>query len=559
MAEKLTNPDSRDAQAPKRLQHVIERLQGIEGKEFGKGRALLLESYLPKPPTEMKLSVESERPHRFEEVENIMLTLFMEYEAAKNGMLDELTLLRKTRLGGNNDTFAIDRMRSVLPDFDELRTIGISDKQIVVPTSFAMNLDKIRKHLESSGFTVIEKKDNLKRRVLEATSPTGGKFELTQNKIMFQHGVLENQPDLFDEGMTRFVEFMCLLRFKPDWAVGSDLVYLNELQPFLDLLNETPVKKLAGDLFLQVFDVAMVDIGDCVDFKETLKSKMMRERGKRKDSEKSYVLDKKHLPPHFDFVVVKKNEKKADIMVIQLDCHLNLRVLNKMLNEDSEQPRLWATSQREMRSRTANFSNKGSYLQLRQIRIQSFETKILDEEGRKVALLRTPGTLLISLDKDTKDAVIKLLNIIYDNALFYTSRIRDRELGDSKLIDYERNLANAINSMTQFYRFFLQSEHERESFNLAERTKTLPATVSATSWLLAKMKEAPSKDFNVMVLHALKAIDSEIKPEEFVAKYGREEETQKRAAELYRMLQVFIGRFEALCTVGGAEPQLMHQ
>lgn len=536
----------------RRLSRLTDSANSARNRKFGEGRAVLLAPYLERV-TGIGLRMETVRPHRYEEVERLVYATIVESELARKELTDRLELLKSTKIAGSGRVLhAVDRIRSQLPDFPEIRTIIVDESKAVVPCSSFLDLQKISRHLKEAGFAVAESKDRLGRKVLEATSRKGGKFSISATQVHFDYTVIDRDTGLFEEGLTRFVEFICLLPYvRPQWAVGSNVVYLNEIKPFFDLMFNVPENVLGG-VFKDVSAVAEEgNLSERPEFRETHKSRILREKKERGDNERSFGLAKEYLIPHVDFIVVKENKDGTKLAVVGLNCAINLAALEKALAE-KEGAKLFMATPKTTVDRSKIYINKGNCFELRRVKKISSSTAILDEEGRKVAKILSPSTIMVPLDEGTKGAAAELLDLIYDRMLFYTPRIRSDEMGDSRLTELERQVVTAVDSLVDFYNYFLKVDHEKEAFRVANRTGTKPQDVTARGWLIAKLGECPSPRFEAKVLHALKAIRVEVDPGKF-SMYG------DRSMELYEMLSNMIGRMEAVCSIPvpqeGAPPQ----
>ena len=529
-----------------RLVQLVDKAEAAKKRGFGKERATLLSPYFPE--VKMGINLLAERPHRFEDVEGLMFGMLLEQELDRTGSIPNLELLKKMRVAGSRSgpksgVYAVDGIRGQLPDFPEIRTLTVNDKNLVVPLSLFLDLTKISRYLKENGFAVAEKRDGLGRRMLEVTSKQGGKFCVGSTRVVFDHRVLEKNENLFDEGLTRFVEFVCVLPFKhAEWALGSSVVYLHELRPFFNMMFSVPNCALS-DMFLQVAKIAQEhDLSEVEYFQETNKSRVLRQTGKRTDKEKSHMLKKDCFDlPHVGYIIVKANKDGTKVAVVGLDSNVDINALGKALAA-REGDKLFMSTPRQKISRSRVFVNKGSRFENRVVPRFITETGILDEEGRKIAKIISPGTIMIPLSKGPVKAAAELLDTIYDQMLIYTPAIRNSETGDSRLTDIERQVYSAISSLIDFYNYFLKVDHEKEAFRVAGLTGSDPVDVSARGWLLAKLREEPSSRFEAKVLHALKAIRDGVDTSKF-SLYG------DRSRELYDMLNTMIGRMEALCAI----------
>ena len=532
--------------ATRRLDSLVDMATAARKKGFGEERAVLLSPYLPKVAG-IGMRIQQERPPRFGEVEGLMYAVLLERELAEKGLAPKLELLRKVQIGAKKlRAYAVDGVRAKLPDFPEIRTVTVDGAGICVPLSYFLDLSKVGRYLKEAGFSVAETRDRQGRRMLEATSRKGGKFCVKATSVHFDHTVLERNEELFEEGLTRFVEFICLLPYVgSEWALGTSVARMHEIRPFLELVFNMP-RGVLGGLFSDVASAAAESLSGKAEFAETNKSRILREKGKRDDDEKSYRLGRDYLVPHVDFIVVKENKDEPPVLLVGIDCYLDLAALGRALAE-KEGRKMFLTTPEQKIARTTRYVNKGSCIEVRKVPVRCFRASVLDEEGKKVAQLHTPGMntsgiIIIPLRAETKEAAAELLNIIYDGMLFYTPKIRSEELGDSRLTELERHVVVAIDSLVDFYNYFLKVDHEKEAFRIAGLTGTRPQDVTAHNWLLARLRECPAPRFEAKVLHALRAIRNEVDVGRF-SQYG------ERSQELYDVLNNMIGRMEALCAM----------
>ncbi len=495
---------------PRLLAPVFEEIAGQSSE-----RKLIQRLSIPNPPTDV--------------VELSVCAALLDRELYLARLQSELQILKKIRGATHQSSvFAADGMRKIFPDARYLRTLVLSDQTAKIVLANVFDLAKLSEHAEEAGFNVRAGKDSLGRKTLSLVgSDPASEITLSAISALFEHDSFGRSAELFDQSLTDFIEFICLLAYRPDWIIGSSLVHLGNYEPILQLAFPGQFNDCLGNAIQAVQEASLSNPGQILH--ETWASRREAEGGRRKSDDQTLALNKEYIPFHVAYVTVRP---KMGRFSVKFDCDIDMLKLESYLADLGYKT---VTGQTHSSRKVA--VNLGSRFDQRQYFDMTTSTKILDGSEKEVMNIVDDNTVFFNL-ANIGDA-IKLMNLIYSKILFVTPNIRNEEHGSSGLSQVEREVINSIDRLVRFYSFFLEMEDIRERIQLGPYEGSSPL-----QWVGQKMMEGKG-DFSARVLHVLKILDERVDPANF-GSLGGEKETQENARELYRQLKHLITQFQAI-------------
>ncbi|MCP4647823.1 MAG: hypothetical protein GY852_08870 [bacterium] len=538
----------------KRVDQLVRRVEVAREETFeGRHEVGLLEPHVKKPFTQIGLRIDADSPHYAEKLEDVLAATIVEHECHVAGEMDELTLLRSVNItgaGGMQDHFAMDRLRTHLPEFPNISSIGINSKSLRATFSFFFDQDNVKGDLKSAGFRVTEDKDGKGRRILVATAKDGGHFSVGDTFVSLD---LARKTKRFDECFTRFVEFIATTQFKSNWSKENEIVYLNkEVRPILEvMLGKDYPKNVVGGVMNSIFKMMERedDLEATGDFRETRKSQIARAKNLQGDGERTLRVIGSEGLEHIDYIVVKEGEDP--VAIVQFDCEVDVRALDDGIGKSRDKKRLFLTNPEEKRESRVSFVNKGRgrAAEVRRWAKTVEESRVLNEEGCTVLKFKNAdgkSTFIVPLAPKTLWESLKALDMVYDERMFYTTTGRSREIRQSALTPLEREISVAFRNLTRMYHFFLEIEDAKRAFEVSMETGVSIEVPTAQKWVIAKMLEAGEDvQFHERVLHVLDIMHDRIDPNNLRV-YGGTKESQEKARDFYAILQQLKGRFEAM-------------
>ncbi len=524
----------------RKIDHLTERLSMASEKQMHErcGTLLLREVLLEieRESSGVGLSLKAVTPMpKTQELETLLIALMLERELYASGSIKELGILRKVGHG-----FAVDGLQSMISGAESLRTLIVTDAKLCAYFTHVLDLGKISEHCHELGLDSSEDTDRWNRRVLRVGgSSSQWGFTVGQIYASFEHSLFgKATQESFDESLTRFIEFVCLLDYKPGWAVGTSLVRINDYQPLYKILTPGMFGSTMSNLLETAYTSAIEGKLDSTkQFHESRRSETERRYGGRGRDQRTFVIDREFTPLHVRYVTIKEDSK---CIAVGFDCGLDFERLERFLGE-----RGFRVVRESGLACNSQIANKGTRFDIRKRFSHVDKRTVQDEDGNEIVVFRGANQALVfPKNADAMKKAGLVLNTLYNNMLFCTPILRDAEYGDSGLSAEERAVIGSFDTLVTLYRFFLEPVDGRIFRERLERGDN--AGLRSPLESVMSMLQDVAGGFEDRVLHVLSAMDARINPAKFIELYGAGAETQEKAGRYYARLRLLLEQFGQL-------------
>ena len=501
-------------------------------------RDVLLEVEGPTKPTGMGIRLEaSTPPPKTMQMEEAVCGMMLENELFRSRMASKLALLKKIRSVGK-DVFALDGIRTILRGFDHMRALIIDEKEVTATFNSISDLAKVTEFAEDLGFAVQKSSDRRGREILTLRRPvTESELSIGPFFCSFRHEMFGTRKPDFDDSLTRFVEYACLLPYRVDWTVGASMIHLNEYQPIMEIMFGSGLYSGAGDAVLGFYSKFRTgtDGEKAAVMRESGKSQIERRAGKRAQDDVTMALKKEYLPAH---VSAMSAREKTNNLFVCIDCDFDFERIERMLESQG-----YAIEEEAVKSRRDYYVNKATQMESRSFfKIQQSRT-VKNEKDEVVMRFVGENSVFIDLTDRAVTEAAEILEIIIGKLLLRSPMYRDADHGSSGLSNVEREVVAAADGLMRMYNFFLAPGDEREA--LAKRLAGEPVEdPKAIKWVIETMREAEG-DYVSKSLHVLRVLHRRVSRLDFSI-FGSEQETQDHAKKLLSQLKTRIADFETM-------------
>jgi hypothetical protein len=523
----------------RKIQHLERRCWDAKTRPFeSRFRPILLKQVLldcnpeGRPPM-LRLEATPEPP-KTAEVEELLTGLMLERELHAAGEQKSLSILKKVY---GTDNMAVDGLRRLLPEHDHIRTVALNSKTMSVTLAHFLDLASVRGFVEDLGFQVAEGADKLGRKTLEISRPcAGSQFTVGPTYVTFNHAMFGMEGPEFDESLTRFIEFICLLPYKK-WAAGSNLVRLNDYLPVFEIIAPETFKGVVKTALLGTYDMMMngSEGEKAKALHETVTSKAERQAGRRAEDDITWALNSKFRPPHVSAITMRD---ESGTCFVCFNCDLDFPKIKEMLGEKG-----FSLTERSVRRQRKTFANKASHFAMRKYFESVTQRTVVDSDGKTVLEFDGENSVFVKLDEETFEKATRVLDAIHSKLMFCTPELRDSEHGTTGLFPEERAIINAVDSLARFYSFFLYPVDARAAAE-AIGSGALYDLRGPHEWVMHMLKQGEGT-FQERVYDVLQILDRRIRKIDFMV-YGSETETQEKASQLYARLQLLTEDFAKL-------------
>lgn len=475
--------------------------------------------------TTMGLALEVEEVlYDFKKLSELVLACIADYSIYHFDTTHRTDLLKDTNVPG---TMLLDGIRRHLPDYNFLRSMPVSRKEVVFHFKNPLNLNAIAFVIESAG-------QGHSIRLRHLTKKTGVALGVYYDNV--QVLMVENyyvkfpyytliESGKLKEGLQSISELVTRIHQDSLFLEGSRLVHFAQYQPVLKLMWPDVFEDRLTDFIREVRQLATTQqITQHPSFKETKNSRLHERANKR------YALVRDSVPEHLDYIVAcpARNE-----LYVRFSSNLDYDRIREMV----ENAGLTFVKEVPNVIHEQKIIKKGSGSRLKSWEYKVKHFGVYDREGNRLLTFEGQNNLRLYLGQDssTFEKSIGILSQIYYGRLFYTGWFRTAEI-DSDISPNERGVITLIDTLAGIYHLFLSVEEDRLR---VQKDQMVPTPIE---WVAETMTRSPIKSPNEMVMCVLNELNRRIKPEDF-SRYGSNPDTQKRLTQNYLTLQALLNQF----------------